>query len=85
MKQAAKEPYLILKYSKGTNIKYSCFLLNGSAIERGLFDWSGGREILTDLRHSRPGSMDIYVVQLTWKEVEAINLGKAKPPHPKWF
>lgn len=80
-----KEKYLILRYSEGEDVKYSCFLVDGPALARGMFDWSGGREILSKLRHSRPSSADIYVTQLTWKEAVAVSKGNTLPPHPKWF
>lgn len=50
------------------------------ALERGLFDWSGGREILAGLR-LRGG--DVWTALLTDEEGYAINNDGAEPPPPK--
>lgn len=58
---------------------FKCY--NVADLQRGLFDWSGGREVLAGLR--REFSTDVWTCQMTDEQAYAVNNDGAQPPWPK--
>lgn len=79
--KAEKTIYVIFRYTKDKGVQYTALPL--STLERGLFDWSGGREVLGNLQRSSMGGLDIYTTEIDWEEAYEINEKGKTPPRPK--
>jgi len=73
--------YLIISYKDRGTLKYEALPVKGGALERGLFDWSHGRELMGMAPNVE--LLDLYIVDISDEEAMDINDGLAAPPKPR--
>ena len=71
------DTYIICRFlNREKEVKYRIYPV--SCLERGLFDWSGGREVLAGFARY-PNASDLWTAQLSENEADAIREGRVIP------